>query len=369
MVIAINLREVSGDTASAKYLSAIFSAIATANPSHQFYFISEKETVNTASANIHYVVLKQQSKSPLLWKLWYNYTLPSLLQKIKADALVSADGIASLRIKTPQCLFVNDLHFLHHPQWHSKKYIGFANAVLPASLAKAKSIIVFSECLKNGIISQYKTDAAKIETVPFVTDKNFLPQPIEANQATKDKYADGAEYFLCCCSIHERNYLTNLLKAFSLFKKRQKSSMKLLLATDSIPAKNTFVESLRLYKYRNDVKLLEINNQNEIHSLVAASWCCISLSPWHSDILFLQNALQCQVPVIAGSTEQAKELLKGAALYANPTAVETIAEQMMLVYKDEALCSQLVSEGEKLLATKAKQPEDLWRRIVSPAQK
>ena len=147
--------------------------------------------------------------------------------------------------------------------------------------------------------------------------------------------------------------------------------MKLMLATECIPAKNAFVESLRLYKYRNDVKLLEINDDKEIHSLVAASFCCINLSPWHSDILFLQNALQFQVPVIAGNSSQAKELLNGAALYANSTTIETIAEKMMLVYKDETLCNQLVSEGKKLLAANntPKPHEVLWQHIVSIAQK
>lgn len=147
--------------------------------------------------------------------------------------------------------------------------------------------------------------------------------------------------------------------------------MKIMLATNSIPAKNAFVESLRLYKYRNDVKLVEINDEKEIPFLVAASWCCISLSPWHSDIIFLQNALQCQVPVIAGNSSQAKELLDGAALYSNPDIIESIAEKMMLVYKDEALSNQLVSEGKRLLAAnnKTKLHEYLWQHIVSITQK
>ena len=66
--------------------------------------------------------------------------------------------------------------------------------------------------------------------------------------------------------------------------------MQLVLVTDNIPAKNEFVDSLRLYKYRNEVKLLEGLNEKEVVSLTAAAWCAVNLSPLYSDIYFLQNA-------------------------------------------------------------------------------
>ena len=86
MVIAINTRILSGDTAAAKLLAGYFINIAADNPSHQFYFISEKEGLHVfALNNVKTVVIKQDSPNPFRWKLWYNYKLPSALKKIKAD--------------------------------------------------------------------------------------------------------------------------------------------------------------------------------------------------------------------------------------------------------------------------------------------
>ena len=131
MVIAINTRILSGDTAAAKLLVSYFTNIAVDNPDHQFYFISEKEAWPVAKlSNLKPIAIKQDSLSPLLWKLWYNYKLPSILKKIKADVLVSADGICSLRTKVPQYVLVNDLEYLHHPDWYSKKYHSFIKSMI-----------------------------------------------------------------------------------------------------------------------------------------------------------------------------------------------------------------------------------------------
>ena len=248
MVIAVNTRILSGDTAFCKFLLHFFAAIASENPSHQFYFISQNDlNVFPVVNNIKCVVIKQDSANPLLWKLWYNYKLPSALKKIKADVLVSVDGVCSLRTKLPQCLLVNNLGFINHPEWYNKKYAGFAESTTAASIAKAKSVITFSEYLKNAIISKYKTGNDKIKVITPCADKNFKPFHWNKRETIKEKYADGNEYFLFCGAIHERNNLTNLLKAFSLFKKRQKSSMQLLLVTDFIPAKNAFKRLVRLF--------------------------------------------------------------------------------------------------------------------------
>lgn len=371
MVIAVNTRILSGDTATRKFLLQILTGIATENTGHRFYFISENEWLSKAAlSNVEYVVLKQRSLNPLLWKLWYNYTLPSLLTKVKADVLISADGICSLRTKVPQCVLINDLEFLQHPGWYSKKYIGFAASALPLSLSKAKSILTFSEHLKNVVTSKYKIAGDKIKVLAGASHAGYQLQHSGNAESVKNKYTDGNEYFLFSGAVHERNELTNILKAFSQFKKRQKSSMQLLLVTDLIPEKNAFVESLRLYKYRNEVKLLPVTDSKEISLLVAAAWCCINLSPLYTDINFLLSSLQCEVPVIAGNNEQAKELLKDAALYANPASVDAIAEQMMLVYKDENKINQLVAAGKNLTVNNGKDNAgQLWQHILTLTQK
>lgn len=365
MIIAINTRILSGDETASKILIRWFENIAAENRQHQFYFISNQELQLSALSNVKSVVIKQQSFSPLLWKIWYNYTLPAVLKKIKADLLVSADGVCSLRTKIPQFVLVNELGFFNHPDYYNKRYVSFIKANMPLCCKKAARIITFSEAVKNDMVNRFAIEERKVLVSSFDTDKKFQPLSWDEKQQVKDTHTEGNEYFLFKGAIHSRANLTNLLKAFSLFKKRQKSSTQLVLVVDKIPVKDTFVESLRLYKYRNEVKLITGLGEEDGIALMASALCAIHLSPFYSDLHFLQSALSCEVPVIAGHTKQAEELLQGAALYADPLSIDSISTQLMLVYKDEKKQSELVQKGRQLPTSPP--GKNAWEMIVSMA--
>lgn len=310
------------------------------------------------------MLIKQQSRSPLLWKWWYNYKLPAVLKKINAGVLIAADAVCSLKTTVPQCVIVNDLEFYHHPEWYSKQYLRFIKPGIPAFLATAKTVIAFSENSKKEILSRYKTEENKIAVIPG-SSSLYHPVSPDEKRNIKEQFTGGHEYFLFKGSTHSRNNLINLLKAFSLFKKRQKSSMQLVLLTGEIPGEDVFAESLRLYKYRNEVKVITSPGEKETLALTAAAWCAVNLSPLYSDIFFLQQAIQCEVPVIAGNTPQANELLQDAALFANPASVDSIAEQLMVIYKDENKHTQLVENGKQL--SRKNTGDNLWQVIISLA--
>lgn len=363
MVIAINIRILWGDEAASEFLIHYFENMAAENSGCQFYFISNVHLPPSSLPNVKQVVIGQQSSSPLFWKLWYNYSLPAALKKIKANLLVSAGGIGSLRTKLPQCIIVSDLALYDHPEWYSKRYVHFIKTNLPLALNKAVAVITFSAQIKNEITARFAIEERKISIAPAMIDKIYRPISWNEKEEIKNKYSSGNEYFLFCGAIHNRHQLTHLLKAFSLFKKRQKSSMQLLLVTEKIPFKNEFAESLRLYKYRNEVQLLTGLTNKEKASVTGAAWCAVTLSPLYSDMQFLQQATVCEVPVITGNTPQASELLKDAALYADPSSIDSIAEQLMIIYKDENRYTELIEKGRRL----AKDPHhtNTWKMILS----
>lgn len=370
MTIAVNTRIVSGDTRAGKFLLDSFFIIATENPAHQFVFISENDLSTIPSpANVKKVVIKQQSGSSLMWKLWYNYKLSAALRKSGADVLVTADGVCSLRTRVPQCLLVSDLDFLDHPEWYDKKYLRFMRSNFTASLQKAMAVITSSAHIKDELIGRYKIDELKISVVYPGIHNNSHPVDSGTKEAVKEKYTGGKEYFLFNGELHSRSNLVNLLKAFSIFKRRQKSNMHLVIATENIPGKNAFVESLRLYKYRSELKLLAGLDEKELLDVNAAAYCSVNLSPLSTDINLLQNALSFEVPVIAGSSPAAKEILGEAALYAVPDSVEMIAEQLMLLYKDENRRNAMIKKGieQALKYAATKTYRERWLKVLAAA--
>lgn len=329
------------------FIYETFKRITAAHPEHEFIFIFDRpyDQRFVFGSNAKAVVTGPPARHPLLWKLWYDIKIPALLRKYKADVFVSCDGFCSLGTKVPQCLMVHDLAFLHYPSLIPKSHLLYYKRYTPKMLAKAKAITTASAFSKNDIIDQYGVSADKINVVYNAAKEIFLPLTDEEKQATKAKYTGGKEYFIYAGAIHPRKNLVNLLKAFSLFKKRQQSSMKLVLTGRLAWKYDSFVKNLKTYKYRDDVVMTGYVGEEEIKKLIGSAYAMVYPSLFEGFGVPVLEAMQSDVPVITSLNSSMQEIAKEAALYADPESPADIAEKMMLLYKDERLRSQLIEKG------------------------
>lgn len=329
------------------FIYETFKRITAAHPEHEFIFIFDRpyDQRFVFGSNVKAVVTGPPARHPLLWKLWYDIKIPALLRKYKADVFVSCDGFCSLGTKVPQCLMVHDLAFLHYPSLIPKSHLLYYKRYTPKMLAKAKAITTASAFSKNDIIDQYVVSADKINVVYNAAKEIFEPLTDEEKQATKAKYTGRKEYFIYAGAIHPRKNLVNLLKAFSLFKKRQQSSMKLVLTGRLAWKYDSFVKNLKTYKYRDDVVMTGYVGEEEIKKLIGSAYAMVYPSLFEGFGVPVLEAMQSDVPVITSLNSSMQEIAKEAALYADPESPADIAEKMMLLYKDEKLRSQLIEKG------------------------
>ncbi|MCW3092092.1 MAG: glycosyltransferase family 4 protein [Ferruginibacter sp.] len=353
------------------FFNAYLLQTAAAKPEHQFIFITpvaiSSQSIN--SANIINIVSFPKANNPLLWKLWLDYQLPSIARKHKAEMIVHTGGVCSLRSAIPQWLFTSDLSFLHFPAFFSKKQLYFLKKNTPAFLSKANHIVTASAFLEKEISDQYPKVANKITAVQLSINNVYQPMGWKEKELIKERYTQGKEYFLFSGEIHSRNNLVNLLKAFSFFKKRQKSNMQLIITGKTIPGNDRFIETFKTYKYRDAVKLLMDLPGKDIPEITAAAYAFVYPSLYEGTAIFPLQAMQCEVPVITTNTGAIKEAIGDAALYADPLIFEDIADKMMLVFKDENLRADLINRGRKGIAAARKETtieEAFWKCIENP---
>ncbi|MEJ7588451.1 MAG: glycosyltransferase [Ferruginibacter sp.] len=350
MTIAINsiqLIKFAGNDYFLKY----FSRIAASRPEHHFIIIIATETDKTpdACSNITFVISSPLANNTILWKAWLNYTLPKIARKHKAEILINTTGVCSLRTRIPQALVLSDLSYLAFPQFFLKKEVSFLKKYMPAFLARANKIVTVSAGLTNEISSQYAIDEKKINQFQLKAGEPYKPISFEEKESVKETFAEGREYFLFHGELNERSNLLNLLKAFSFFKKRQKSNMQLFIALHSISVNDPFIENLKTYKYRGDVKLLTGLSDQDLIKIYAAAYAFIDPSRYDSMPLFALRAIQSGIPVLTGITCNLKEIMNDAALYADPENFEDIAQKMMLLFKDETKRRELITRGNAII--------------------
>lgn len=162
-------------------------------------------------------------------------------------------------------------------------------------------------------------------------DEVMVPLSQEDRESVKGQVAEGKEYFFTDINGAAVSEVINLLKAFSLFKKRQLSNMKLVLAGE---ADAEIVEKLDSYKYRQDVCLLSKAGDGQVRGAYAV----ISLPRRDSLGIDVLNAWKAGVPVI---TSEARE----AVVQVSAGDPATLADGLKTLYKDEALRNELIGKA------------------------
>ena len=349
MIIAVNTRFLLAGYLEGYgyFIHECFKRITHDHPEHQFIFIFDRpfDPRFVYEKNVTPVVIGPPARHPLLWKWWYDVKIPQVLKKYKADIFVSADGFCSLSTSVPQCLVIHDLAFLHHPAFIKKSHLIFYKRYTPRFLKKAGSIATVSAFTKADIHQRYKIDNEKISVVYNAAKPVFKPLTDDLKFNVKLKYTEGKEFFLYSGAIHPRKNLLNLLKGFSLFKKRLKSNFKLVIAGRLAWHYESFLKDLETYKYRHDVVLTGYLPEEELVSLTASAYALVYPSLFEGFGVPVLEAMQSGVPVITTARSAMEEIAGDAALYADVTTPFDIGEKMMNLYKDENQRDMLIQKG------------------------
>ena len=327
---------------------ATLERISKAHSEHTFIFIFDKSYDGSLifSENIKTVVIDYEAKSPLRWLYYYNIKIPKILKIYKADIFIS-EKLGSLITKLPQILIAPDLEYIHQPAFLKKREKIFNEKFIPKFLKKATTIIVFSELEKRDIIKHFKINRENIEVIYPGMDENLKPIDFEKREIIKEKYAEGNEYFIYAGVIGPQKNLMNLLKAFSAFKKRQRSSMQLIITGNRGKNYDDFAASLRLYRFKKEVKLLENLLPQQIREITASGYAMVLPAVYEISANMVLQAMKFQLPVITSAKSALAEICGEAAIYFDPENSKDIAEKMMMIFKDEELRKELIEKGNE----------------------
>jgi glycosyltransferase involved in cell wall biosynthesis len=285
------------------------------------------------------------------WMIWYDWQVSAAAKNCHADLIMTTGGISASRANKPQCLWMPERA---DPAKQStadglNKHIGsgFAGLYrrrLPRSLKESGTIFSFSEKDKIFLTQKMTDGFEKIMVLRGAADRRYIPLPVEEQQQIKRAHADGKEYLLTVVSGARPEELIDLLKAFSLFKERQHSNMRLVLAGAGA-VKAAARMGLDSYKYRSSVRVFDGVEEELLTRLVAASYAMIV--PFRRDDLGIAvlNAWKTGTPVIAIAGTLVAGTRSDAVLSVDPGDPGSLAGQMMRIYKDEKLRGGLIGKG------------------------
>jgi hypothetical protein len=242
----------------------------------------------------------------MIWKFFW--PIPRIVRKYQADLIMMTDGRLAGGTKVPQCCWIP----------------GKADGKMVEKVRGARAVLCFADMTD-------KDAFPGIHAVPPAPDEEMAPLSMEAREAVKGRVADGKEYFYTDIAGASLSGVINLLKAFSLFKKRQLSNMKLVLAGEGDPG---IAGKLDSYKYRQDVCLVPGGEEE----MMGGAYAAISLERRGSLGIDVLNAWKARVPVITSADREAVVRVPAG----DPAS---LADGLKSLYKDETLRNGLIEKA------------------------
>jgi glycosyltransferase involved in cell wall biosynthesis len=234
----------------------------------------------------------------------------------------------------------------------TKKNILFLDHAKQLAIVGAKKLKLMdmfftsSAFLKQQLIQQHQMNSGKIVVTPSPANSLYKAISWEQREELKILYSSHAEFFLYN-HVPSKNDFLQLLKAFSLFKKRQQTNMKLLFPCSLSFADKELAGLLETYRYKEDIVFTGNTTAQQLAQLTATAYAVIqsALEPPLSQI---QDVIQCVLPqLILQPQSWMKE--EGCFEYANSLSAEEIAGKLMLLYKNEIHRKQLIENSQQLL--------------------
>ncbi len=319
------------------------------HPEHEFIFFFDRpyDPSFIFAPNVTPVVIPPQARHPLLFYMWFEWGVPYMLRKYKADVFLSPDGYMSLSTKVPTCLVIHDLAFEHYPEHFVRSHKMYWRHYSPRFARKAARIATVSTYSKDDIVKHYGINADNIDVVYNGAHAEYRPLSWQEREDAKTKYADGCEYFVFAGALHPRKNIVNLLKAFIAFKKRQRSNMKLVIVGRYAWKYEEVVEMREEMPFKDDVKWVGYMHVDELSKVMGGAYALVYPSLFEGFGIPILEALKCEVPAIVSNTSAMPEVAGDAGLLVDPTDVQDIAAKMEMLHKDETLRKKLIEASKE----------------------
>jgi hypothetical protein len=284
--------------------------------------------------NEEIIFLSSNVSNKLSKYYFFNYKLPTLLKKYPCDIFFSEnEQVFYKKISTP-FLFFSAIGFL------KKNNTAMSNKILQAS-----HIFTTEEFMREKLITKFNLSPKAITTIYYGLQNKSVINSKSVSKTPKELYTAGYDYFLCIVDKQSPIFLIELLKAFSQFKKWQKSSIKLMLLFEGISTEDA-IKDFTNYKYKDEVVIISTIGANT-EQIISSAFAFIFFGDYrpNSSCMF---ALQNNVPIIIEDKDDNQSLFKQAAIFALPTN-KSLSEKMQLIYKDESTRKNLAMQAQEVL--------------------
>lgn len=342
--------------------------ITKSHPEHEFFFLFDRpfDSEFLFADNVTPIVVNPPARHPILWHVWFEISLPSVLKKIKPDLFLSPDGFLSLKSDVLSLPVIHDINFVHNPKDLASSHAWFYNRYFPKYAKKAARIATVSEFSKKDISDLYGVANSKIDVVFNGVSERFKPISKEDAESVRKQWSGGKQYFLYVGAIHSRKNIERMLEAYDLFRKRGSTDYKFVIVGNKKWWTESMEHAYGSMQFKNDVIFTGRVSDEDLNNIMGAAFANLYVSMFEGFGIPIIEAFHAGVPVITSNVTSMPEIADNAALLVSPTDVEQIAEAMTKLDESTNLRTALIERGYNRASyfTWERSASLLWKSMV-----
>lgn len=335
-----------------RFKHEVLQRLVQRHPEHEFLFLFDRlyDPSFLYGPQVRAMEVPPPSRHPLLWYLWFEWALPWVLARQKADVFLSMDGYCSLRTKVPTVMVTHDIAHVHYPLQVPALVRAYYQYFVPRYLRRADSVVTVSNFCREDISTHYDLPKSEIRVAGNAAHASFVPLSEEDQTAVRQQYADGQNYFFYLGALHPRKNIARLLEAFSLFKARTAAATKLLIGGRFAWQNSDIKAAYDQSAFQSDIHFLGYISDEALPRITASALALTYVSLFEGFGVPIIEAMQAGVPVMTSSVSSMPEVAGGAALLVDPNSIEEIALGLQRMATDAALREELSIKGFKRAA-------------------
>jgi len=349
MIIAVNTRLLLKDKLEGIgwFSYETLKRITNQHPEHTFLFLFDRpyDPGFIFSENIIPLVIAPQTRHPLLWYTWFEWSLPKILKKHRASLFFSPDGYMPLGLKIPSIIAIHDINFHHRPgdlppssRYYYRKYF-------PLFASRSDRILTVSEYSMEDIVNSYGVSPDKIDVVYNGVNQVFSPLNQKTVTSVRDEYTGGLPYFVFVGSFHPRKNLARLMQAFDLFRDQSPEVYKLAIVGEKMFMAGDIDKTYAKLKHKRDIVFTGRLSPEKLRDVMGASSGLTFVPLFEGFGIPLLEAMNCDIPILTSNVTSLPEIAGKSAIYCDPLDIQDISKGMLSLATQPDLQKALISEG------------------------
>jgi glycosyltransferase involved in cell wall biosynthesis len=349
MIIAVNTRLLLKDKLEGIgwFSYETLKRITNQHPEHTFLFLFDRpyDPGFIFSENIIPLVIAPQTRHPLLWYTWFEWSLPKILKKHRASLFFSPDGYMPLHLKIPSIIAIHDINFHHRPgdlppssRYYYRKYF-------PLFASHSDRILTVSEYSREDIVNSYGVSPDKIDVVYNGVNQVFSPLNQKTVTSVRDEYTGGLPYFIFVGSFHPRKNLARLMQAFDLFRDQSPEEYKLVIVGEKMFMAGDIDKTYAKLKHKRDIVFTGRLSPEKLRDVMGASSGLTFVPLFEGFGIPLLEAMNCDIPILTSNVTSLPEIAGKSAIYCDPLDIQDISKGMLSLATQPDLQKALISEG------------------------